>query len=433
MSPSAFSLSSYSLSHPHNNNSYNHHHHSSCSSPSSSSSSFSYSSSARPRSSLALISSMDLPHQHRYQDHSSAKVFFESCLDTFESIPTAPAPQHYPSPSASSSSSISSSDTLVNTPQQQPDSNKHTYSTMDRHHSQQQQQQQQQPPTPAAEVTTSSPAGPIDFSGPYGPVSTPANMPLAPMAPVYPLLAEALEREGFPGLASMLAYTHEQHQLEQVTVQSALEHQYSMSSSSAGYHHDQDNNNHSHAHPLPQQQQQSRQNDTYLIDFVMGQNTYTPADSTTSSSTAAPYPQEQTMLINNTQTNTSNTDPALQDPNNPYNLMGTMNPFELLQYNSLLLDGQYLDALPYSINTPGAGGCGDGMDPNAWGDAPQAFGMGSNGIFGDQFSHFIQPSQQQQQQSYFNPSMPSTSGSSSAGSSCLPGLALPVFTLRTII
>src|SRR5690348_12140790 len=99
MSPSAFSLSSYSLSHPHNNNSYNHHHHSSCSPPSSSSS-FSYSSSARPRSSLALISSMDLPHQHRYQDHSSAKVFFESCLDTFESIPTAPPPQHYPSPSA---------------------------------------------------------------------------------------------------------------------------------------------------------------------------------------------------------------------------------------------------------------------------------------------------------------------------------------------
>ncbi|KAG0282422.1 hypothetical protein BGZ96_000487 [Linnemannia gamsii] len=243
---------------------------------------------------------------------------------------------------------------------------------MDRHHSQQQQQQQQQPPTPAAEVTSST--GPIDFSGPYGPVSTTTNMPMAPMAPVYPLLAQALEREGFPGLASMLAYTHEQHQLEQVTLQSALEHQYS--------------------------------------------NSYNPADST---ATAAPFPQEQTMVINNSPTDAGNntTDPALQDPNNPYNLMGGMAPFELLQYNSLVFDHQLFDALPYSVNASGAGGCGDGMDPNAWCDTPQALGLNTNGIFADQFSHVIQPSQQQQ--GYFNPSIPSSSGSSSAGSSSSAG------------
>ncbi|KAG0250709.1 hypothetical protein BGZ95_007118, partial [Linnemannia exigua] len=70
-------------------------------------------------------------------------------------------------------------------------------------------------------------------------------MPLAPMTPGYPLLALALEREGFPGLASMLAFSSDQHQLEQVTVQSALEHQYSMSSSSAGHHHAQQDKHHS--------------------------------------------------------------------------------------------------------------------------------------------------------------------------------------------
>ncbi|KAF9913299.1 hypothetical protein EC991_000061 [Linnemannia zychae] len=363
---------------------------------------------------------MDLPHQHRYQDHSSAKVFFESCLDTFESIPTAPTPQQYPSPSASSSSSISSSDTLVNPQQQHNDidhNNKHnSLSTMDRNSN----NNNNQPPTPAAELTSSSSAGPIDFSGPYGPVSATANMPLAPMAPVYPLLAQALEREGFPGLASMLAYTHDQHQLEQVTVQSALEHQYSMSSSSAGYHHDQQDNHHSQVHPLQQQQhqqQQPLQDDTYLLDFVMAQNAYNPAPSTSSS---APYAQEQqALLINNTQTDAGNTDPALQDPNNPYNLMSDMAPLEVMQYNSLLLDGQLLDVLRYSVNTPGSGGCGDGMDPTTWCDAPQAFGMGPNGIYlGDQFSHIIQPSQQQ---GYFNPSMPSSSGSSSAGSSSTAG------------
>ncbi|KAF9928691.1 hypothetical protein FBU30_002162 [Linnemannia zychae] len=353
---------------------------------------------------------MDLPHQHRYQDHSSAKVFFESCLDTFESIPTAPS-QHYPSPSPSSSS-ISSSETLVN-PQQLHNidsGNKHNnYSTMDRHSQQQQQQQQHnQPPTPSQEVTSSSsPAGPIDFSGPYGPVST-TNMPLAPMAPVYPLLAQALEREGFPGLASMLAYTHDQHQLEQVTVQSALEHQYSMSSSSAGYH--QNDNTHPHPQVNSLQQQEPLRGDTYLLDFVMAQNTYNPVDTTatvTSSSSTAHYPQEQTMLINNNPTDPTNNDPALQG------LLGEMAPIEVMQYNSLLLDGQFLDALRYSVNTPGSGGCEEGIDSAAWCDAPNTFPIGPNGIF-DQFSHVIQPSQQQ---GYFNPSISSSSGSSSAGSS----------------
>ncbi|KAG9321884.1 hypothetical protein KVV02_008187 [Mortierella alpina] len=211
---------------------------------------------------------------------------------------------------------------------------------MDQQQQQQQQQHLQQQQT-AKSDPLNMPSAAVDFNGPYDSSSSSSVTANLSMPLVYPLIAEALANEGFPGFASMLA--------------------------------------------------------------------------------SAPYQnQGQTM-----HTTSSGSELALQDPNN---LMGDMQPLELMQYNSLVFDGHYLDALPYSVIQNGCGADGPGVDASGFSDSPQGFAFGSSAYFGDQFSQpmHIQPNQQQQQQQqpqqqsyqqgYFDASG-SASGSSSAGSS----------------
>ncbi|KAF8949806.1 Krueppel-like factor 5, partial [Entomortierella lignicola] len=254
-------------------------------------------------------------------------------------------------------------------------------------------------------VASSSTA--VNYNTQYGQssstIAAPTDMPLA-----YPLLAEALGREGFPGFASVLAFTQDQRQLEQ-----SLEHQ-PYSTSSSTYQQEQP------IHLQQQQQQQQHhplQDDSYLLDFVvqehnmlMAQHGYNSSSSSASSSNT-PYSQGQP---------TQNNDPAVHDP---YSVTGDMQPFEVLQYNSLVLDSQYFDA--YSIMQGGCGGDGPGMDASGWCDT----GLAGSNYINDQYSHPVQQipqPPQQYQQGYFDTSvMPMSSGSSSAGPSTSPSSAPP--------
>ncbi|KAF9943069.1 hypothetical protein BGZ67_007714 [Mortierella alpina] len=298
---------------------------------------------------------------------------------------------------------------------------------MDQQQQQQQQQhlQQQQQTAKSDPLNMSSAA--VDFNGPYDSSSSSSVTANLSMPLVYPLIAEALANEGFPGFASMLAFTQDQRQLEQVTIQSTLEHQqYSSSSAYPEHQQPQQRQQVQQLHQQQQQQQQQQQpyiqqplqDDSYLLEMMMAQQGY---DNASSSSSSAPYQnQGQTM-----HTTSSGSELALQDPNN---LMGDMQPLELMQYNSLVFDGHYLDALPYSVIQNGCGADGPGVDASGFCDSPQGFAFGSSAYFGDQFSQpmHIPPNQQQQQQQqpqqqsyqqgYFDASG-SASGSSSAGSS----------------
>ncbi|KAG0329323.1 hypothetical protein BGZ99_002604, partial [Dissophora globulifera] len=322
---------------------------------------------------------------------------------------------------SSSASSTSSADTLVSQQQQHSTNpNKRPHRAMDR--TQQQQHQQQHPQRQHQQTeSVSSSSTAVDFTNmPFGGVP---SMPL--------IMAEALAREGFTEYAEVLAFKQDQRQLEQVTVQSALEHQQYASSSSSyspQEHQNQRRQQQQHQQLQQQQQQQTLQDDSYLFNFVvqehnmiMAQHGYNNTNNgSSSSSSTAPYPAAMQGA--------SDAAVDLQDPNNPYSFMGDMPLLEVMQYNSLLLDNNYIDDLPTSIIQGGCGADGPGMDPTSWCDSPQAFGFGGNYI-GDQFSQQIniqqlpQQSQlqQQQQQSfqqgggYFDPS--ASSSSSSAGSS----------------
>ncbi|KAF9946399.1 hypothetical protein BGZ70_003240 [Mortierella alpina] len=195
----------------------------------------------------------------------------------------------------------------------------------------------------------------VDFSGPYDSSSSSSVTANMSMPLVYPLIAEALANEGFTEFATMLAFTQDQRQLEQVTIQSTLEHQ--QYSSSSAYPEHQQPQQRQQVQQLHHQQQQHQQHiqqplqdDSYLLEMMMAQQGY---DNASSSSSSAPYPnQGQTM-----HTTSNGSELALQDPNN---LMGDMQPLELMQYNSLVFDGHYLDALPYSVIQNGCGADGPG-------------------------------------------------------------------------
>ncbi|KAF9173644.1 hypothetical protein BGX20_002590 [Mortierella sp. AD010] len=273
-------------------------------------------------------------------------------------------------------------------------------------HSHNQQQQSE------VESTASSSTA-VNYNTQYGSSSSSATPSGMSVPLVYPLLAEALVREGFPGFASVLAFTQDQRQLEQ-----ALDHH--PYSSSSGYQQDQHIQQQQQLQQ-PHQHQNNLQDDSYLLDFVvqehnmlMAQHGYNGSSSAASSS-STPYPQGHAMQSN---------DPAFHDSNSPYNIMGEMQPFEVMQYNSLVLDGHYLDALPYSIIQGGCGGDSPGMDTPGWCDPSLA---GANYI-GEQYPqqiniHQMSQPQQQFQQGYFDPSLSSgssTAGPSSAGPSSSP-------------
>ncbi|KAG0053159.1 hypothetical protein BGZ83_001569 [Gryganskiella cystojenkinii] len=344
-----------------------------------------------------------MPQQHHYQDPNQAKAYFESCLDTFENSDTiASAPvqpeknnthqehNHAAPPSSTTSSSSSASE----------HEHHHNSSSASNHNN-----------------------TAVDYeSGHYHHDMVPAstNMPL-----VYPLLAEALVREGFPGLASMLTFTQDQRQLEQVA---------SMDHHHYGYEHDQHDMHHSMHQQQEQQHQQqqpgSMQDENYLLGYVvqehnmlMAQHGYSAGGTSSSSASAAgstSYNNNNNGSSNNQEnTSSSSNTPALQDANNnPYSLLGDMQPLELLQYNMLMSDHQYLDALPYSMVQTGCGGDSAG----GWCDSPQGLGFDSQGIYlPDHYSQPMHIPQQQQQQQYgfYDHAMSSsTSGSSpNAGSS----------------
>ncbi|KAF9901199.1 hypothetical protein BX616_002342 [Lobosporangium transversale] len=247
----------------------------------------------------------------------------------------------------------------------------------------------------------------VDFNTSFGNNASASSSTMPPnvglhMPLVYPILAKALGREGFPGFGSLVEFQQDQLQLEQVAVQSSLEHQ-QYSSSSAYEQQQQQHQQQQHQHQPPQH---TAQDDTYLLSIMMmAQNT--------NESSGVSFSQSM--------------DPTLQDPNSAYNnLMGDMQPLEIMQYNSLMLDGHYFDELPYSMIQGGCGADGPGMDPTSLCDSPQAFNLGGANYF-DQYSQPInihqhpQPHHLQQQatsqQGYFDPSMSMSSGSGSSSAS----------------
>ncbi|KAF9323117.1 hypothetical protein BG006_001746 [Podila minutissima] len=340
---------------------------------------------------------MDLPHQHRYQDPTSAKVFFDSCLDTFESYNNSnnTTTRTHPHPLRRSPSSASSSDTLVNSPDYSKphrfsiDFTKNNRNKMDQHHSQhhqhhqhqyshdnQQQQQRQQHIAMTAghhdaeSIASGSTA--VDYAAPFN-----------------HLLAEALAREGFPGFASTLAFTQDQKQLEQVAVQSTLDNQ--------GY-------------PYEHQPQQAQlpsnlQDDSFLLDFMVQEHNMMVAQQQNYS--AAPSSSSSSGVLSAT---------ASSHDANAYNVMNDMQPLEVFQYNSLILDGHLLDAVPFSVLQ---GGCGDGsnLDASAWCDSPLNLGVsGSGSYFQEQQFHPMHIPQHIPNGYYAPVSMPSSSSSSSSSS-----------------
>jgi len=331
------------------------------------------------------------PHTRRYQDPNQAKAYFESCLDTFENVS-----------SAESSSTSSNSDSSATFSMDTQESSSAPASASEQKQQQQHQQadREHNGTSGSAPTSSSSSSTAVDYDGHYGAIPPP--MPL-----VYPLLAEALEREGFPGLASMLSFTQDQRLLEQ-----SMEHSY-------GYGQDP---NHLHSlqdphHPQQQQQQQqqqqhpSMQDDTYLLDYVvqehnmlMAQHGYSAGGASSSSSSSSSagavggsFHNSSNLQEDRSMQSNSNGQALPQDANNSsFSLMGDMQPLELMQYNSLLLDRHYFDALPYSMVEAGCGA--DSAGGAGWCDSPQSLGLGGQGnYFPDQFSQPLQIPQQPRQ------------------------------------
>ncbi|KAG0333844.1 hypothetical protein BG000_008842 [Podila horticola] len=209
-------------------------------------------------------------------------------------------------------------------------------------------------------------------------------------APFNHLLAEALAREGFPGFASTLAFTQDQKQLEQVAVQSTL-----------------DNQGYTYEHQ-PQQAQlpTSLQDDSFLLDFMVQEHNMMVAQQ--QSYSAAPSSSTTSGVLSAT---------ASSQDANAYNMMNDMQPLEVFQYNSLMLDGHLLDAVPYSVLQ---GGCGDGsnLDASAWCDSPLNFDVNGSGSYFQEQQFHPMHIPQHAPNSYYSPvGMPSSSSSSSSAAS----------------
>ncbi|KAG0222602.1 hypothetical protein BGX31_008991, partial [Mortierella sp. GBA43] len=117
---------------------------------------------------------------------------------------------------------------------------------------------------PAVETEVSSSAA-VD----YAYASSSSSMAAVPGQPMLDhLLAEALAREGFPGFASVLAFTEDQRQLEQVSVQPSLEPQ-QYSTTTVPFRQDQQRRQQLQMHQQQQLQMHNLQDDSYLLNFMM--------------------------------------------------------------------------------------------------------------------------------------------------------------------